>query len=198
MTALQKFRSVAKSTQSIKRKWPVIRRGDHRQGVEAPPLNRFVRRQRSLCGSATSDNASHSPATRLSNDPQCYWRPPRIRPPSRKVLVCRRYLLFLRQVADTSSPRAEGSHPNPCLPLRVRPLLKPQADKIRCRCDDHRSPTAQGTHLNRKPDLVSLPDVPRKLPPGWRFPYGYGACSDGPPPRKIRVSCRRRCSWARR
>jgi hypothetical protein len=62
MTALQKFRSVAKSTQSTERKWPVIRRGDHCQGPRRarPPLNRFVRRQRSLCGSATSDNASHS------------------------------------------------------------------------------------------------------------------------------------------
>jgi hypothetical protein len=62
MTALQKFRSVAKSTQSTERKWPVIRRGGHRQGSRRArrPLNRFVRRQPSLCGSATSDNASHS------------------------------------------------------------------------------------------------------------------------------------------
>src|SRR6516165_6271126 len=64
-----------------------------------------------------------SDVTRLSDDPQCCWRPPRIRLPSRKVLVCRRYFRFFRQVADKSPPRAEGSHPNPCLPLRVKPFL---------------------------------------------------------------------------
>jgi hypothetical protein len=64
-----------------------------------------------------------SETTRLSDDPQCYWQPRRRRPPSRGVLVCRRHLRFFRQVADTSPPRAEGNHPNPCLALRVRPLL---------------------------------------------------------------------------
>jgi len=99
-----------------------------------------------------------SDATRLSDDPQCRWRPPRIRLPSRKVLVCRRYFRFFRQVADKSPPRAEGSHPNPCLPLRVRPFLMAQADKIRPRCDNHRPsspPDRSGTHLNRILDVFA-------------------------------------------
>jgi hypothetical protein len=87
------------------------------------------------------------PATRLSDDPQCYWQPPRIWLPTRKVLVCRKHFRFFQQVADTSSPRAEGSHPNPCLPLRVRPLLMAQADKI-WRGRDY-GPTCSKAHLNR-------------------------------------------------
>jgi len=110
-------------------------------------------------------------ATRRSDDPQCYWQPPRIWLPTRIVLVCRKHFRFCRQVSDTSSPRAEDSHPNPCSPLRVRPLLKAQADKIWRGCDNGRPPTAQG-----------------RL---W-------ACSDGPLPREMRFSCRRRCSCARR
>src|SRR6516225_7900598 len=38
-----------------------------------------------------------------------------------------------RQVADTSPPRVEGNHPNPCLPWRVRPLLMAQDDKDKIR-----------------------------------------------------------------
>src|SRR6516162_11271257 len=72
-----------------------------------------------------------SEATRLSDDPQCYWQPPRRRLPSRAVLVRRRHFRIFRQVADTSPPRAEDNRPNPCLPWRVRPLLKPQDDKDR-------------------------------------------------------------------
>jgi hypothetical protein len=59
-----------------------------------------------------------SEATRLSDDLRCYWQPPRRRPPSRGVLVCRRHLRFFRQLADTSLPRPEDNHPNPCLALR--------------------------------------------------------------------------------
>jgi hypothetical protein len=82
-------------------------------------------RARSLCGDAgNADSGAFdqkiSEATRLSDDPQCYWQPPRRRPPSRGVLVCRRHLRFFRQVADTSPPRAEGNHPNPYLALRVK------------------------------------------------------------------------------
>src|SRR5262249_38990722 len=49
-------------------------------------------------------------APRLSDDPQCYWQPPRRRLPSRAVLVCRRHFRVFRRVADTSPPRAEGNH----------------------------------------------------------------------------------------
>src|SRR6516165_4014188 len=70
-------------------------------------------------------------ATRLSDDPQCYWQLPRRRLPSRAVLVCRRHFRICRQVADTSPPRDEGNHPNPCLPWRVRPLLMAQGIRIR-------------------------------------------------------------------
>jgi hypothetical protein len=61
--------------------------------------------------------------THLSGDPRCYWQLLRRRLPSRGVLVCRSYFQSLRQVADTSPPRFEGNHPNPCLALRARPLL---------------------------------------------------------------------------
>jgi hypothetical protein len=60
MTVWQKFRSVAKSPQSTEGKWPIIRRGDHRPGVEARAAHSIVKRRRSLSGSARSDNASHS------------------------------------------------------------------------------------------------------------------------------------------
>ena len=72
-------------------------------------------------------------ATRLSNDPRCYWQLPRRRLPSRAALVCRRHFRIFRQVADTSPPRAEGNHPNPCLSWRVRPLLMAQDDKDKIR-----------------------------------------------------------------
>ena len=61
-----------------------------------------------------------SEATRLSDDPQCYWQPPRRRLPSRGVPVCRHFPFF-RQVADISQPRAGDIHPNPCMPLCVSP-----------------------------------------------------------------------------
>src|SRR5262249_17181772 len=91
---------------------------------------------------------------RLSDDPQCYWQPPRRRPPSRGVLVCRRHLRFFRQVADTSPPRAEGNHPNPYLALRVRPLLMAQGDSSPVGQHQH-PPTAQGP--TSYPDRVWLP-----------------------------------------
>src|SRR5215467_266640 len=72
-------------------------------------------------------------ATRLSDDPQRYWQLPRRRLPSRAALVCRRHFRIFRQVADTSPPRAEGNHPNPCLSWRVRPLLMAQDDKDKIR-----------------------------------------------------------------
>src|SRR5215467_9343396 len=72
-------------------------------------------------------------ATRLSDDPQRYWQLPRRRLPSRAALVCRRHFRIFRQVADTSPPRAEGNHPNPCLPWRVRPLLMALDDKDKIR-----------------------------------------------------------------
>src|SRR5262249_46264933 len=83
------------------------------------------------CDDDSSGSVSQkvSEATRRSNDPQCYWQPPRRRLPSPGVLVCRRHFRVFRRVADTSPPRAEGNHPNPCLPLRARPL--PRATKIR-------------------------------------------------------------------
>src|SRR5215469_7822485 len=122
-----------------------------------------------------------SEATRRSDDPQCYWRPHRRRLPSRAVLVCRRHFRVFRQVADTSPPRAEDNHPNPCLPWRVRPLLKPQDDKDRFARGSASTitPIAQGPTSIRYPDLVSLPDAPRKLPRSWRFRDSYGARSDG-------------------
>ena len=61
-----------------------------------------------------------SEATRLSDDPQCYWQPPRRRLPSRGVPVCRHFPFFW-QVADISPPRAGDNHPNPCMPLCVSP-----------------------------------------------------------------------------
>jgi hypothetical protein len=83
-----------------------------------------------LLASAMSDDLGRPPlfskriseATRLSDDPQCCWQPPRRRLPSRGVLVCRHFRFF-RQVADMSPPRAGDNHPNPCMPLCVRPLL---------------------------------------------------------------------------
>ena len=60
--------------------------------------------------------------THLADDPRCYWQPLRRRLPGRGVLVSRSYFPSLRQVADTSPPRFEGNHPNPCLALRARPL----------------------------------------------------------------------------
>ena len=41
-------------------------------------------------------------ATRLSDDPQCYWQLPRRRLPSRAVLVCRRHF---RQLRAAIAPR---------------------------------------------------------------------------------------------
>jgi hypothetical protein len=68
--------------------------------------------------------------------------------------------------------------------------LMAQADKIGvgatmivCNCS--------GIHLNRILGLF-LCQAP------WRFPDGYGVCSDGPLPREMRFSCRRRCSCVRR
>src|SRR5215467_2734663 len=106
-------------------------------------------------------------AIRLSNDPQCYWQLPRRRLPSRAALVCRRHFRIFRQVADTSPPRAEGNHPNPCLPWRVRPLLMAQGIRIRFAVDRRAPspPNRLGTYLNR-------PDVPGKLPRSWRFRDG--------------------------
>jgi len=48
---------------------------------------------------------------------------------SRSLLFAEDIFGFFRQVADTSPPRAEGNHPNPCLPLRGRPLLMAQGDE---------------------------------------------------------------------
>src|SRR5262245_63461625 len=94
--------------------------------------------------------------------------------PSRGVLVCRRHFRFFRQVADTSPPRAEGNHPNPCLPLRGRPLLMTQGDKggSARRSASTTNSNRSGTYLNRILDLVLLPDVPRKLPRSSRFRDG--------------------------
>jgi hypothetical protein len=116
-------------------------------------------RARSLCGDAGNADKWRfdqkiSEATRLSDDPQCYWQPPRRRPPSRGVLVCRRHLRFFRQVADTSPPRTEGNHPNPCLALRVRPLLMAQGDSSPVGQHQH-PPTVQGP--TSYPDRVWLP-----------------------------------------
>src|SRR5262249_2002261 len=91
---------------------------------------------------------------RLSDDPQCYWQPPRRRAPSRGVLGWRRHLRFFRKVADTSQPRAEGNHPNPYLALRVRPLLMAQGDSSPVGQHQH-PPTAQGP--TSYPDRVWLP-----------------------------------------
>jgi len=76
-----------------------------------------------------TDKPSLQTATRLSNDPQWYWQPPRRPLLSRGVLVCRRHFRFFQQVDDTSPPRAGGNHPNPCLPLRGKPLLLAQATR---------------------------------------------------------------------
>ena len=120
------------------------------------------------------DQPSPQTATRLSDDPQCYWQPPRRRPPSRGVLVCRRHFRAFRQVADTSMPLPEGNHPNPCLPLRGRPLLMAQATRIGFARRSTSSITPQP--LSDLPqwilDLVLLPDVPRKLRRSWRFRDG--------------------------
>jgi hypothetical protein len=59
----------------------------------------------------------------------------------------------------------------------ARPLLMAQGASIV-------PPTAQGSTSRGYPDLVSLPDVPRKLPRSCRFRDGYGACSEAPPPRR--------------
>src|SRR5215467_3104876 len=126
-----------------------------------------------------------SEATRRSDDPQCYWQPPRRRLPSSGVLVCRRHFRVFRRVADTSPPRAEGDHPNPCLPLRARPLLVAEGDKNKIRPWVSESlPTAQEPTSTGYRDLVLLPDVPRKLPRSRCFRDGYGACSEAPPPRR--------------
>src|SRR5215813_8149384 len=109
--------------------------------------------------------------------------PPRRRLPSSGVLVCRRHFRVFRRVADTSPPRAEGNHPNPCLPLRARPLLVAEGDKIRPWVSES-LPTAHGPASTGYRDLVLLPDVPRKLPRSRCFRDGYGACSEAPPPRR--------------
>src|SRR5215831_13618149 len=78
---------------------------------------------------------------------------------ARRHLARSAYLLFLRGVADTSPPRAEGNHPNPCLPLRGRPLLIAQGDKdgFARRSASTTTSNRSGTYLNRILDLVSLP-----------------------------------------
>src|SRR5262249_16049170 len=111
--------------------------------------------------------------------------PPRRRLPSSGVLVCRRHFRVFRRVADTSPPRADGNHPNPCLPLRARPLLVAEGDKNKSRPWVSESlPTAQEPTSTGYRDLVLLPDVPRKLPRSRCFRDGYGACSEAPPPRR--------------
>src|SRR5262245_27921974 len=66
----------------------------------------YARRSRTPDGPASTLRMAK--VSRLSDDPQCYWQPPRRRLPSRGVLVCRRYFRIFRQVADTSLPRTEG------------------------------------------------------------------------------------------
>jgi hypothetical protein len=56
-----------------------------------------------------------SGATRLSDDPQCYWRPPRIWPPSRKVLVCQNIFGFVGK-----SPIHRRLVPKVVIPIHVR------------------------------------------------------------------------------
>src|SRR5262252_5455798 len=79
---------------------------------------------------------------------------------SRSLLFAEDIFGFFRQVADTSPPRAEGNHPNPCLPLRGRPLLNAQGDKdgFARRSASTTTSNRSGTYLNRILDLVSLPD----------------------------------------
>src|SRR6516162_714525 len=71
-----------------------------------------------------------------------------------------------------ASCRRKSSHP--CLPLRGRPLLNAQGDKdgFARRSASTTTSNRSGTYLNRILDLVSLPDVPRKLPRSWRFRNG--------------------------
>src|SRR5262249_31012930 len=51
------------------------------------------------CPALWRDPVHLKSATRLSDDPQCYWQLPRRRLPSRAVLVCRRHFRIFRQVA---------------------------------------------------------------------------------------------------
>jgi signal transduction histidine kinase len=102
------------------------------------PLNAIIGLTEMMVTNAARFGARYSTialgsATRLSDDPQCYWQPPRRRLPSRGGLVCRRNFRFFRQVADRSPPRPEGNHPNPCLPFRGRPLLMASGGKDRVR-----------------------------------------------------------------
>jgi hypothetical protein len=124
-----------------------------------------------------------SEATRLSDDPQCYWQPPRRRLPSPGVLVCRRHFRVFRQVADTSPPRAEGNHPNPCLPLRAKTSPGGRG---------RQKARGAASHFQLLRDLPQQDIVilfrcrtyPRKLPRSRRFRDGYRACSEAPPPRR--------------
>src|SRR5262245_10257300 len=119
MTVLQKFRSVAKSAQSTVTQSTngssAIEQGDDRR--RRGEFSAGENRDRGTQPEWRFDQKI-SEATRLSDDPRCYWQPPRRRPPSRGVLVCRRHLWFFRQLADRSPPRPEDNHPNPCLALR--------------------------------------------------------------------------------
>jgi hypothetical protein len=89
--------------------------GSNLLAIGAPGFGRVARQIGPNSLMATTVICGKLGVTHLSNDPRWYWQPLRRRLPSRGVLVCRSCFRSLRQVADTSQPRFEGNHPNPCL-----------------------------------------------------------------------------------